>query len=291
MRQANGCALQKALALLVSRKTLPQAHMSERGADLRPAPIDKLIARAGIASLREARRMVWAGRVTIDGIVQTSCWVTVHADDDVLVDGRPLPTAEPSRLFLFHKPAGMLDHKEGADGRAVIQLPAHLPRMAVVGGMGLDDEGVLLLTNDGGLAKLIEQSQLPSIYLVLVHARRPAAQAFLDESIECGTARNSPFGTWITITLAHRPRGARGNSMDLVCTPGSLRHVLYRQGYRVDRVVRIAFGPVSLGDLAEGEARELDAGDLRKQLVERAELRNKRMAMIGAPTFPRHSGG
>lgn len=124
---------------------------------MRPAPVDKLIQRAGVASLREARQMVWAGRVTVNGTVQTSCKVAARTDE-VAVDGRSLPAPEPSRLFLFHKPPGLLDHK-GIDHRSAIRLPADLQHVVIIGGLGFGDEGALLLTNDGRLAKLIELSR------------------------------------------------------------------------------------------------------------------------------------
>src|ERR1043166_6995568 len=170
------------------------------------APVDKLIARAGVASLREAGRMIRAGRVAVNGSVSTRCSAYARAEE-VALDGRPLPAADRARVFLFHKPPGVLDHKD-ADHRASISLPSHLPRMAVVGGLGFDTEGALLLTNDGRLAKLIEVSKLPSCYRVLVQAQGSAAQAYIEEKAEWPTPSVVPSWGKLTDTLLEPISGA-----------------------------------------------------------------------------------
>ncbi|MBM3539949.1 MAG: rRNA pseudouridine synthase, partial [Alphaproteobacteria bacterium] len=120
--------------------------------------IAKVIARAGLASRREAERWIADGRVAVDGTVLTSPAVVVTPSSRIAVDGRPLPSAQRSRLFRFHKPRGMLTTEHDPQGRPTIYdgMPAELPRLMPVGRLDFNSEGLLLLTNDGGLKRHLE---------------------------------------------------------------------------------------------------------------------------------------
>src|SRR5215472_11172736 len=146
-----------------SRKDAPPPHPSAAsgGESAKAERVAKVIARAGLASRREAEAWIAAGRVALNGTTITSPAVNVGSADRVSVDGKPLPTRERTRLFLYHKPRGLLTTHADARGRPTIfaGLPKHLPRVVSVGRLDLNTEGLLLLTNDGGLARVLE---LPS---------------------------------------------------------------------------------------------------------------------------------
>src|SRR5438477_2040808 len=150
------------------RDSLPQptpglTHDRERPQGVAPdriAPerIAKVMARAGLCSRRDAERWIAEGRVAVDGTVLTSPAVTVTADNEVRVDGRPLPGLERARLWRYHKPAGLVTTHRDEKGRPTVfaALPAELPRLVSVGRLDLNSEGLLLLTNDGALARRLE---------------------------------------------------------------------------------------------------------------------------------------
>src|SRR5215471_499662 len=120
--------------------------------------IAKTIARAGLASRREAEEWIEAGRVAVNGEVIASPARNVTAADRITVDGAPLPTRERTRLFLYHKPRGLVTTNADPEGRPTVfdALPKHLPRLLSVGRLDIGTEGLLLLTNDGGLARVLE---------------------------------------------------------------------------------------------------------------------------------------
>src|SRR3954469_16596634 len=124
--------------------------------------IAKVIARAGLASRREAEAWIAAGRVAVNGAKITSPALNVAPSDQIVGDGKPLPGVERTRLFLYHKPRGLVTTTADPQGRPTIfgALPKELPRLISIGRLDLNTEGLLLLTNDGGLARALE---LPSI--------------------------------------------------------------------------------------------------------------------------------
>jgi len=153
--------------MVTSDRTIKMEDKKER--------IAKVIARAGLCSRREAERWIEAGRVTINGTVLTTPAVTVGPDDTVTVDSEPLPTAEKTRLFLYNKPLGLITTARDEKGRPTVfdNLPQGLPRVISVGRLDINSEGLLLLTNDGELARYLE---LPATgwkrrYRVRVHGR------------------------------------------------------------------------------------------------------------------------
>src|SRR6266581_2345805 len=233
-----------------------------------PERIAKVMARAGLCSRRDAERWVAEGRVAVDGTVLTSPAVTVTADNDVRVDGRPLPEPERARLWRYHKPAGLVTTHRDEKGRPTVfdKLPATLPRVVTIGRLDLNSEGLLLLTNDGALARRLE---LPATgwlrrYKVRVHGEvDPDRLAALEKGITiAGTAygpiraileREQGSNAWIALALRE------GKNREV-------RRVLEHLGLPVTRLIRLSFGPFQLGNLARGEVAEVPKKVLAEQL-------------------------
>jgi 23S rRNA pseudouridine2605 synthase len=241
----------------------PSGRPSER--------IAKRLARAGISSRRDAEALVEAGRVTVNGKVLSSPAFNVGPDDRIAIDGTAIPAIERTRLFLFHKPAGVVTTNRDPQGRRTVfdALPEGLPRLMTVGRLDINTEGLLLLTNDGGLARVLE---LPSTgwlrrYRVRVHGEvDETALAGLQDGIavngifygtvEAALDRKQGSNAWLTIGLRE------GKNREV-------KNILGALGLNVARLIRISYGPFQLGELAEGEVRELRGRALRDQLGER----------------------
>jgi len=233
-----------------------------------PERIAKAIARAGLCSRRDAERWIAEGRVVVDGEVLTSPAVTVTADSDIRVDGKPLPEPERARLWRYHKPAGLVTTHRDEKGRPTVfgALPAGLPRLISIGRLDLNSEGLLLLTNDGALARRLE---LPATgwvrrYRVRVHgAVEPARLAALARGITIDGVAYGPIraaldrqqgsNAWVTLSLQE------GKNREV-------RRVLEHLGYPVTRLIRLAYGPFQLGNLGRGAIEEVPAKVLREQL-------------------------
>lgn len=233
--------------------------------------IAKRLARAGVASRRDAEQMIAEGRVSVNGRKLESPAINVGPRDRIEVDGAALPAVERTRLFLFHKPAGLVTTNRDPQGRSTVfdALPQGLPRLITVGRLDLNTEGLLLLTNDGGLARVLE---LPSTgwlrrYRVRVHGKvEPEALEKLKEgtavdgvfygAIEATLDRVQGSNAWLTIGLRE------GKNREV-------RNVLGALGLDVTRLIRISYGPFQLGDLAEGAVQEIRGRMLRDQLGER----------------------
>ena len=230
--------------------------------------IAKRLARAGVASRREAERMIAAGRVRVNGKVLASPALNVTARDRILVDGKPLAEAEPSRLWRYHKPAGLVTTARDEKGRATVfdRLPPELPRVMPVGRLDLNSEGLLLLTNDGELKRRLE---LPSTgwlrkYRARVHGRPTEAMlAPLARGMRLDGERFQP----ITVTI-DRQQGANA-WLTIGLREGrnrEIRRALESVGLAVNRLIRISYGPFQLGDLAAGGVEEIRAKVLADQL-------------------------
>jgi 23S rRNA pseudouridine2605 synthase len=233
--------------------------------------IAKRLARVGIASRRDAEELIAAGRVRVNGKVLASPAFNVTADDTIELDGAPLPPIERTRLFLFHKPAGLVTTSRDPEGRRTVfdVLPADLPRLMTIGRLDINTEGLLLLTNDGGLARTLE---LPATgwlrrYRARVHGKvEESALAALKDgiavdgvfygSIEASLDREQGSNAWLTLGLRE------GKNREVKNILGSL-------GLDVTRLIRISFGPFQLGELPEGHVQELKGRLLRDQLGER----------------------
>jgi 23S rRNA pseudouridine2605 synthase len=233
-----------------------------------PERIAKLLARVGLCSRRDAERWIAAGRVAVDGQVLTTPAVTVTAANYVRVDGAPLPGAERARLWRYHKPAGLVTTHRDEKGRPTVfdALPKELPRVISVGRLDLNSEGLLLLTNDGALARRLE---LPATgwlrrYKVRVHGEvDPDRLAALESGI---TIEGVAYGP-IRATLERR----QGSNawIALALREGKnreVRRVLEHQGLPVTRLIRLSFGPFQLGNLARGEVAEVPKKVLAEQL-------------------------
>ena len=239
--------------------------------DAQDARIAKVLARAGLCSRRDAERLIEEGRVAINGRVLTSPAVNVGPHDRVTVDDEPLPTKERTRLWLYHKPKGLVTTAHDPEGRPTVfdSLPAHLPRVIAVGRLDINTEGLLLLTNDGGLARVLELPATGWMRRYRVRAWGDILQPDLDKLRDGVTIDGVMYGAvegtldrvqgsniWATIGLRE------GKNREV-------KKVLSSIGLDVNRLIRISYGPFQLGDLAEGEAVEIKGRVLREQLGEK----------------------
>lgn len=237
--------------------------------------IAKRLARAGLCSRRDAERWIAEGRVAVDGKVLTSPALAVTEASDIRVDGKPIPAAEPARLWRYHKPAGLVTTHRDEQGRATVfdRLPPELPRVVSVGRLDLNSEGLLLLTNDGELSRALE---LPSRgwlrrYRVRVHGTvDPARLAALEAGITIDGMAYGPIravldreqgsNAWLTVSL-HEGKNRE------------IRRVMEHLGLGVLRLIRIAYGPFQLGDLPRGAIEEVPRKVVREQLGARGAPR------------------
>ena len=233
--------------------------------------IAKVVSRAGLASRRDAEEWIVQGRVTVNGRVINSPALDVTANDVITVDGKPLPPRERTRLFLFHKPRGLMTTHADPEGRPTVfdNLPEGLPRLISIGRLDFNTEGLLLLTNDGGLARALELPDTGWLRRYRVRAHGEVAQALLDElknGIEVDGVKYGPIdatlerdqGANIWLVFAIREGKNR-----------EVRNVLAHLGLEVNRLIRVSYGPFQLGELAEGEVEEVKTRVLREQLGEK----------------------
>jgi 23S rRNA pseudouridine2605 synthase len=230
--------------------------------------VAKVLSRAGVASRREAERMIAAGRVVVNGKVIDSPALNVTSRDRIEVDNAPLPEAEAPRLWLYYKPTGLVTTTSDEKGRTTIfdELPEDLPRVMTVGRLDLNSEGLLLLTNDGGIKRQLE---LPSTgwlrrYRVRINGRpkdenfEPLRKGLVIEGerfqpMQVTLDRQQGANAWVTIGLRE------GKNREI-------RRAMEDIGFQVNRLLRISYGPFQLGDLKEGQVEELRPRVLRDQL-------------------------
>lgn len=233
--------------------------------------IAKLLARAGIASRREVERMIAEGRIARDGVAIDTAATVLPSLAGITVDGKPVAAPEAARLFLYHKPVGLLVTERDPRGRPTIydRLPPELPRVVPVGRLDLNTEGLLLLTTDGGLKRQLE---LPATGVERTYRARAygqVSQAQLEALIEGVEVEGVRYGA-IDANLERRT-GANV-WIELTLTEGKnreVRRVLEYLGLRVGRLIRTRYGPFMLGDLppgAVGEARAADLEGFRRTL-------------------------
>ncbi|MEM1237129.1 MAG: pseudouridine synthase [Pseudomonadota bacterium] len=230
--------------------------------------IAKVLARAGVASRRGAEAMIEAGRVAVNGKVLKSPALNVTASDKITVDGQPIKEAEPARLWLYHKPAGLVTTERDEKGRDTVfaNLPEHLPRVMSVGRLDLNSEGLLLLTNDGELKRKME---LPSTgwlrrYRVRVNgAPKDETLEPLRMGIDIEGERFQPMdvtldrqqgaNAWLTIALRE------GKNREI-------RRAAEAVGLTVNRLIRVSYGPFQLRELKAGEVEEVRQRVLADQM-------------------------
>lgn len=238
------------------------------GAEKTGERIAKVLARAGVASRREAEGIILAGRVSVNGKRIDSPALNVGPQDRISVDGKLLPEAEPARLWLYHKPLGLVTTTKDEEGRPTVfeNLPEGMPRVMSVGRLDLNSEGLLLLTNDGELKRKLE---LPSTgwlrkYRVRVNgtptedtlAPLRAGVVIEGERFQpmiVSIDRQQGANAWLTIGI----REGRNRE---------IRRALGHVGLSVNRLIRTSYGPFQLGTLAKGAVEEVKARVLRDQL-------------------------
>lgn len=250
----------------------------------------KRIARAGLCSRREAEAWIRAGRVAVDGRTVESPALDVTPAQLVTVDGRPLPEPEPTRLFRWHKPRGVLVTAKDPEGRPTYleRLPAGLPRLVPVGRLDLNSEGLLLLTNDGELKRRLE---LPTTGWT----RRYRVRAFgkVEESALASLARGTTVDGVTYGPIEARLDKVQGANLWLTVSlkegkNREVRRVLESLGLKVSRLIRVAYGPFQLGGLARGAIEEVPRKVLKEQLG--AALAPARRRRPAAPAGGKEAG-
>jgi 23S rRNA pseudouridine2605 synthase len=233
--------------------------------------IAKRLARAGIASRRDAEKLIAEGRVAVDGKVLDSPAFNVKADARITVDGKPVAAAEPMRLWRYHKPAGLVTTHRDPEGRKTVfeAMPPELPRVVSIGRLDLNSEGLLLLTNDGALARALE---LPATgwtrrYRARVFGTvREADLKKLAQGVTIDGVRYAPAEA--TLDEAHGVAG-RNAWITIALQEGKNREVrklLEHIGLSVNRLIRVAYGPFQLGKLPARAVEEVPPRVLRDQL-------------------------
>ncbi|TDR88081.1 23S rRNA pseudouridine2605 synthase [Enterovirga rhinocerotis] len=232
--------------------------------------IAKVIARAGVASRRDAEAMIEAGRVTLNGAPLTSPAINVGPNDVITVDGEALPSRERTRLWLFHKPRGLVTTFRDPEGRPTVfdSLPEEMPRVVAIGRLDINTEGLLLLTNDGGLAKVVAHPETGWTRRYRARARGEVTQADLDRLRKGITIDGMEYGpveavldrvqgdnSWISISLRE------GKNREV-------KRILEHLGLQVNRLIRLSFGPFQLGELESGLVEEIRTKVLKEQLGE-----------------------
>ncbi|MHA7818628.1 MAG: pseudouridine synthase [Erythrobacter sp.] len=231
--------------------------------------IAKLLARAGVASRREIERMIADRRITLDGRPVETPATFLTSLKGVSVDGKAVAGPEPAQLYAFHKPTGLITAERDPAGRATIYdalknaLPKDTPRLMPIGRLDLNTEGLLLLTNDGGLKR---QMELPSTGIPRTYRARAfgdVAQEQLEALIEGVEIDGVRYGS----IDANLERGGSGKNqwIEMTITEGKnreVRKVLEYLGLKVNRLIRTAYGPFALGDLPRGQAARIRKGDL-----------------------------
>lgn len=240
--------------------TDPSPHPGER--------IAKVLARRGVCSRREAERLIAAGLVTVDGVMLESPAFNVTETADIRVEGRRIPAPTATRLWRYHKPPGLLTTNRDPQGRPTVfeRLPKDMPRVMSIGRLDLNSEGLLLLTNDGELARTLE---LPATgwrrrYRVRVYGKIGEAEAErmkkgirdgkdLLKAEEVSLEESEGRNRWLTITLTE------GKNREI-------RRMIEALGGQVNRLIRTAYGPFQLGSLRAGEVEEVSQKVLKDQL-------------------------
>lgn len=240
----------------------------ENAKDAKGERIAKVMARAGLCSRRDAERWIEAGRVSVNGKKLTSPACVVTDDDKITVDDKPLPGREKTRLFLYHKPAGLVTSNKDEQGRNTIfdKMPKELPRLMTVGRLDINTEGLLLMTNDGELARYLELPATGWKRHYRVRAYGHVSQTKLDKlksglvvdgirykSIEATLDKQQGDNVWIDISLKE------GKNREV-------RNIMKALGLDVNRLIRVSYGPFHLGKLPKGSVMEVKTSVVKDQV-------------------------
>lgn len=230
--------------------------------------IAKVIARAGVCSRRDAERLIAEGRVTLAGKKVTSPALNVPPDAPITVDGRLVPAAAPTRLWRYHKPAGLVTSHRDPEGRPTVfeRLPLALPRVVSVGRLDINSEGLLLLTNDGELARQLELPAQGWVRRYRVRMFGRPTQADFDKlkngitidgvryaEVKVELERSKGDNAWANVALKE------GKNREV-------KRLMEHLGFKVSRLIRVSFGPFHLGHLAAGAVDEIPGKVWREQL-------------------------
>ncbi|MCB9987903.1 MAG: rRNA pseudouridine synthase [Rhodospirillales bacterium] len=230
--------------------------------------IAKVMARAGLCSRRDAERWIDMGRVSVNGRVLDTPACTVGPEDEILVDGKVLPQAEGTQLFMYHKPGGLVTTARDEKGRPTIfdELPEGLPRLVTVGRLDMNTEGLLLLTNDGELARYLELPATGWKRRYRVRAHGTITQERLDTlkkgitvdgmrygEIEAKLDKQQGSNCWLTVSIKE------GKNREV-------RRVMEAIGLKVNRLIRLAYGPFQLGNLPLGAVEQVKGKIMKEQI-------------------------
>ena len=230
--------------------------------------IAKVLARAGIASRREAEKLIEAGRVSVNGATISSAALNVTQSDKIKFDGKEIAAPEHVRLWLYHKPTGLVTSERDEKGRATVfdSLPADLGRVISVGRLDLNSEGLLLLTNDGGLKRQLELPSTGWLRRYRVRVNGTPSDATLAplrkglvidgerfQGMDVQLDRQQGANAWVTVALREGKNREIRRAMDAV-------------GLKVNRLIRVSYGPFQLGNLRAGEVEEVRARILKDQV-------------------------
>jgi len=259
--------------------------------------IAKLLSRAGVASRREAERMIADGRVKLGDEVITSPATVMLDLRGVTVDGNPVRAPEPARLFAFHKPSGLLTAERDPQGRPTIYaalrnaLPTGTPRVMPVGRLDLNTEGLLLLTNDGELKRAMElpASGIPRTYRARTYGE--VSQTQLEALMEGTTIDGVHYGQ---INANMERRTGRNQWIELTLTEGKnreVRRVLEALGLEVSRLLRTSYGPFELLDLPRGQAVEIKHSEVERFRATLKSLPRQKPSPEGQSAQPKRAFG
>lgn len=230
--------------------------------------IAKVIARAGVCSRRDAEKLIAEGRVALNGEILTSPAIAILPDAIVTIDGKPIPERQNTRLWRYHKPSGLVtSHRDTAERPTVFaNLPPHLPRVVSVGRLDINSEGLLLLTNDGEIARRLELPAQGWVRRYRVRVFGKVSQSDLSRLAKGITIDGVRYGP-VKAEL-ERAKGVYAWA-NIALKEGKNREVkrlMEHLGLKVARLIRVSFGPFHLGNLRSSEVSEISPKVWREQL-------------------------
>lgn len=233
--------------------------------------IAKVMARAGLCSRREAERWIESGRVQVNGATLESAACVVTGKDKIVIDGKPLQSAEKTRLFLYHKPAGLVTSARDEKGRATVfdKLPEGLPRLISIGRLDLNTEGLLLLTNDGELSRYLELPATGLVRRYRVRVRGRVDERKLEKLKNGIVHEGIKYGRIDAEIDGHREQASSNIWLIVSLQEGKnreVRNAMAAIGLQTSRLIRLSYGSFQLGNLPKSEVREVPEKALKEQI-------------------------